>query len=191
MCIRQRRDGYGFAPIKAHKRGSGMISGSSSRTKIRSRQPRWTNCSTRPRGREAQPGRNSQSVTKKRLAVGYGIDRNNIRVVTQLSDVLAPRDGLLAAAPLVLRCAADRRRAARVTVQLARRRSSCRTGLVLCRRFELNRYTVGAEWRFSNRILLAPRDGFEPPTNGLTVRRSTTELPGNTKEARIVGKRRP
>jgi hypothetical protein len=27
---------------------------------------------------------------------------------------------------------------------------------------------------------LAPRDGFEPPTNGLTVRRSTTELPGNS-----------
>lgn len=27
---------------------------------------------------------------------------------------------------------------------------------------------------------MAPRDGFEPPTNGLTVRRSTTELPGNT-----------
>jgi hypothetical protein len=26
---------------------------------------------------------------------------------------------------------------------------------------------------------LAPRDGFEPPTNGLTVRRSTTELPRN------------
>src|SRR5271163_3637659 len=39
-------------------------------------------------------------------------------------------------------------------------------------------------------ILLAPRDGFEPPTNGLTVRRSTTELPGNAKEARIVGKAR-
>jgi hypothetical protein len=37
---------------------------------------------------------------------------------------------------------------------------------------------------------LAPRDGFEPPTNGLTVRRSTTELPGNTEEARIVGKLR-
>jgi hypothetical protein len=37
---------------------------------------------------------------------------------------------------------------------------------------------------------LAPRDGFEPPTNGLTVRRSTTELPGNAEEARIVGKRR-
>ena len=36
--------------------------------------------------------------------------------------------------------------------------------------------------------LLAPRDGFEPPTNGLTVRRSTTELPGNAEEARIVGK---
>src|ERR1700694_5568783 len=39
-------------------------------------------------------------------------------------------------------------------------------------------------------IGLAPRDGFEPPTNGLTVRRSTTELPGNTEEARIVGKQR-
>ena len=37
---------------------------------------------------------------------------------------------------------------------------------------------------------LAPRDGFEPPTNGLTVRRSTTELPGNSEEARIVGKPR-
>jgi hypothetical protein len=37
-------------------------------------------------------------------------------------------------------------------------------------------------------FLLAPRDGFEPPTNGLTVRRSTTELPGNAEEARIVGK---
>ncbi len=37
---------------------------------------------------------------------------------------------------------------------------------------------------------LAPRDGFEPPTNGLTVRRSTTELPGNAEEARIVGKPR-
>src|SRR5258708_14591158 len=36
---------------------------------------------------------------------------------------------------------------------------------------------------------MAPRDGFEPPTNGLTVRRSTTELPGNSEEARIVGKR--
>src|SRR5580658_2322910 len=35
---------------------------------------------------------------------------------------------------------------------------------------------------------MAPRDGFEPPTNGLTVRRSTTELPGNAEEARIVGK---
>jgi hypothetical protein len=34
---------------------------------------------------------------------------------------------------------------------------------------------------------MAPRDGFEPPTNGLTVRRSTTELPGNLEEARIVG----
>ncbi len=39
-------------------------------------------------------------------------------------------------------------------------------------------------------VFMAPRDGFEPPTNGLTVRRSTTELPGNSEEARIVGKRR-
>src|SRR5271154_3995990 len=38
------------------------------------------------------------------------------------------------------------------------------------------------------RFEMAPRDGFEPPTNGLTVRRSTTELPGNSEEARIVGK---
>ncbi len=37
-------------------------------------------------------------------------------------------------------------------------------------------------------VCMAPRDGFEPPTNGLTVRRSTTELPGNSGEARIVGK---
>ena len=37
-------------------------------------------------------------------------------------------------------------------------------------------------------ILLAPRERFELPTNGLTVRRSTTELPGNAEEARIVGK---
>jgi hypothetical protein len=37
---------------------------------------------------------------------------------------------------------------------------------------------------------MAPRDGFEPPTNGLTVRRSTTELPGNSEKARIVGKPR-
>jgi hypothetical protein len=39
-------------------------------------------------------------------------------------------------------------------------------------------------------LKMAPRDGFEPPTNGLTVRRSTTELPGNSKKARIVGKPR-
>src|SRR5260370_417715 len=32
---------------------------------------------------------------------------------------------------------------------------------------------------------MAPRDGFEPPTNGLTVRRSTTELPGNAEDASI------
>ena len=40
-------------------------------------------------------------------------------------------------------------------------------------------------------VFMAPRDGFEPPTNGLTVRRSTTELPGNSEEARIVRKPRP
>ena len=36
---------------------------------------------------------------------------------------------------------------------------------------------------------LAPRDGFEPPTNGLTVRRSTTELPGNRKRRGLSGSR--
>ncbi len=46
---------------------------------------------------------------------------------------------------------------------------------------------VTGQW-FSDLIRLAPRDGFEPPTNGLTVRRSTTELPGNSEEARIVWK---
>src|ERR1700683_3800706 len=38
-------------------------------------------------------------------------------------------------------------------------------------------------------IYLAPRDGFEPPTNGLTVRRSTTELPGNRKRRGLSGSR--
>ena len=51
------------------------------------------------------------------------------------------------------------------------------------------RKTGLAKNRFLGRKPMAPRDGFEPPTNGLTVRRSTTELPGNTEEARIVGKR--
>src|SRR5271170_7088738 len=40
-------------------------------------------------------------------------------------------------------------------------------------------------------IVLAPRDGFEPPTNGLTVRRSTTELPGNAEEAADCREARP
>ncbi len=92
---------------------------------------------------------------------------------------LAPRTDCSRLAPLVLRCAADRCRAARVTVQLARRRSSCRTGLVSCRRFELSQLAAGADESQPAKKLLAPRDGFEPPTNGLTVRRSTTELPGN------------
>lgn len=34
---------------------------------------------------------------------------------------------------------------------------------------------------------MAPRDGFEPPTNELTARRSTTELPGNMFMALSVG----
>ena len=38
---------------------------------------------------------------------------------------------------------------------------------------------------------MAPRERFELPTNGLTVRRSTTELPGNIQEARIVVNRGP
>jgi hypothetical protein len=94
---------------------------------------------------------------------------------------MAPRDGLLGAARFALRVAlaGDRRRCAA---------SSNR--LVVCRRFELAATNslallVRLELFF---VKLAPRDGFEPPTNGLTVRRSTTELPGNSEEARIVGK---
>jgi hypothetical protein len=45
-------------------------------------------------------------------------------------------DGLLAATPLGLRFAPARRRAARVAVQLVRRRPSCRTDLFVRRRFE-------------------------------------------------------
>src|SRR5690606_1108762 len=35
---------------------------------------------------------------------------------------------------------------------------------------------------------MAPRAGLEPATNGLTVRRSTTELPGNTRWAQLKGR---
>ena len=40
-------------------------------------------------------------------------------------------------------------------------------------------------------ILLAPRERFELPTNGLTVRRSTTELPGNAKRGADCREARP
>ena len=53
-------------------------------------------------------------------------------------------DGLLRGLrPLVLRFAPDRRRALRGSVQLGRRRPSCRTGLVVCREFELPRRAAG------------------------------------------------
>lgn len=55
------------------------------------------------------------------------------------SFVLVRPDGLLRGLrPLVLRFASDRRRALRGSVQLVRRRPSCRTGLFVCRRFEFN-----------------------------------------------------
>lgn len=39
---------------------------------------------------------------------------------------------------------------------------------------------AGDDWSVISYCLLAPRVGIEPTTNGLTVRRSTAELPGNT-----------
>jgi hypothetical protein len=48
---------------------------------------------------------------------------------------------------------------------------------------------MGTMCPVSTRGQLAPRDRFELPTNGLTVRRSTTELPGIIREARIVRNR--
>ena len=64
-------------------------------------------------------------------------------------------------------------------------------GLFVCREFELKRRASGVGGGFSDLQKLAPRERFELPTNGLTVRRSTTELPGNAEEARIVGKPGP
>ena len=61
---------------------------------------------------------------------------------------------------------------------------------ILCHGCATDRGAVsGRMQRFEIYGYLAPRDGFEPPTNGLTVRRSTTELPGNSERSRIVGKR--
>jgi len=56
--------------------------------------------------------------------------------------IRAARSPLRGLRPLVVRFAADRRRAARVDVQLGRRRPSCRTLLVFCREFELSREMV-------------------------------------------------
>ena len=65
-----------------------------------------------------------------------------------------------------------------------RRCAASSNRLVVCRRFELAAGTKLTRLARLNLLKLAPRDGFEPPTNGLTVRRSTTELPGNAEEAR-------
>src|ERR1700678_2021636 len=96
---------------------------------------------------------------------------------------MAPRDGLLGAARLALRVALR-------AIAIAATRRCRRTGLVVRRRFEFTPSSDSYSAAVFKFCKLAPRDGFEPPTNGLTVRRSTTELPGNAEEARIVGKPR-
>jgi hypothetical protein len=85
---------------------------------------------------------------------------------------------VLAAAPLVLRFAPDRRRYAAAS-NLADDGQVVELGLFVCREFELKRRASGGGEGFSDLQKLAPRERFELPTNGLTVRRSTTELPGN------------
>jgi hypothetical protein len=100
---------------------------------------------------------------------------------------MAPRDGLFAAAPRILRCAPDRRRETRRRPTWPAAKLSNRA--CLCRRFESRRESFGTRRGFSSRHNVAPRDGFEPPTNGLTVRRSTTELPGNRKRRGLSGRR--
>jgi hypothetical protein len=85
--------------------------------------------------------------------------------------VIVRPDGLFAAAPLVLRCAPDCRRALRGSVQLGRRRSSCRTGLVVCRRFELLGSAGRHELPENFFVTLVRPDGFEPPTTWFEVTR--------------------
>ena len=54
-----------------------------------------------------------------------------------------------------------------------------------------DRWTMMARPGLQETMPMAPRGGFEPPTNGLTVRRSTTELPGNAEDlegARLCGR---
>src|ERR1700678_1098035 len=97
---------------------------------------------------------------------------------------MAPRDGLLGAARLALRVALR-------AIAIAATRRCRRTGLVVRRRFEFTPSSDSYSAAVFKFCKLAPRDGFEPPTNGLTVRRSTTELPGNSEEARIVEKAAP
>ncbi len=71
--------------------------------------------------------------------------------------------------PLVVRFAADRRRATRVDVQLGRGRPSCRTLLVFCREFELSREMVETgRWSSSREIMVRPErllaaDAARPP----------------------------
>ncbi len=73
----------------------------------------------------------------------------------------------LAAAPLVLRSAAERRRAARGSVQLGRRRPSCRTRLVVCREFELWPTSGRTQPVFLVRKMMVRPERFELPTKYL------------------------
>src|SRR5277367_6024114 len=81
---------------------------------------------------------------------------------------LAPRDGLFAASPRILRCAPDRRRETRRRPTWPAAKLSNRACFMSAVRIAGNKLPEPSDGsqNFSN---LAPRDGFEPPTNGLTV----------------------
>jgi hypothetical protein len=67
---------------------------------------------------------------------------------TQFRKSVARPERLFAAAPRILRYAPDRRRALRGSVQLGRRRPSCRTPLFVCRRFELSPTNISTNRSF-------------------------------------------
>jgi len=75
---------------------------------------------------------------------------------------------LLAAAPLVLRCASDRRRAARDSVQPGAN-AGLSNRLFVCRRFELLGSAGRHELPENFFVTLVRPDGFEPPTTWFEV----------------------
>ncbi len=110
------------------------------------------------------------------------INRQSVAEVLRTYNLkVAPRERLFAAAPLIPRLARDHRRG-RSGVQPGLR-PGCRTRLFVCgsSNWHVRR---PVEACVIDHLKVAPRERFELPTNGLTVRRSTTELPGNAQEAR-------